>query len=358
MNTKKPFYPNCKPVLIGSFPIQDHREALDLVAAHTPEIPLWAQLPANPGEGMVAQFAPGLPGLVEKDGKIILDTGCRSFEDKLMEFYEEYISVTDGGEPLDLSRFALTPLQAPGFFALIERLDDWPCAPGALKAQITGPFTLGTMLVDQEGRAAFYDDRLRDCVVKIVAQKAKWQVQQLSAFNCPVMLFFDEPALAGFGSSAFISVSKDDIAACFAEVIEAVHDAGGLSGVHICANSDWSLVLDSSVDIISFDAYMVFEQFVMYGEKLKAFFESGRIVAWGIVPTSDSKAIQAETPESLETRWQNNMKAVQALGVDRDRLFAQSLITPACGTGSLDMKSTLKVLELTRDVSNIIRNKE
>ena len=33
---------------------------------------------------------------------------------------------------------------------------------------------------------------------------------------------------------------------------------GGLVGVHVCANTDWSLVLDSSADIVSFDAYALF----------------------------------------------------------------------------------------------------
>ena len=357
MNSSEKFKPNCLPTLIGSFPIKDHAQAADLVFKQTPEIPLWVQLPAYPREGMVAQFAPGLPGLVEGD-KIFLDSASDSFEEELLAYYEEYISVAEGGAPLEESRFKLTPEQAPGFFEFEKRIESDPQGLEAVKGQISGPFTLATSLTDEQGRAAFYDDRLRDCVVKMVALKAKWQVERLSRFNKPVIMFLDEPALAGFGSSAFISVTKEDVAAVFDECFEAIHAAGGLAGVHICANSDWSLVLDSPADIVSFDQFSVFDQFILFGGELKSFIEQGKIVAWGITPTFNADEIAAQTVDSLSSKWEDNVKQVEALGIDRDVILSQSLITPACGTGSLDFESACRVLELTRGVSNRINNKE
>ena len=63
------FQANCLPLLIGSLPINDHKEAIELVMNHTPEIPLWVQLPAYREEGMIEQFAPGLPGLKTEKNK-------------------------------------------------------------------------------------------------------------------------------------------------------------------------------------------------------------------------------------------------------------------------------------------------
>ena len=48
-----PLTPNCRPMLIGSFPMDDHSAASRLIMTHTPEIPLWAQLPVFPEEGML-----------------------------------------------------------------------------------------------------------------------------------------------------------------------------------------------------------------------------------------------------------------------------------------------------------------
>ena len=63
--TMKRVVPHCRPVLIGSLPLSDHEQALDLIWEHTPDFPLWPQLPQNPREGMVRQFLSGMPGLTE-----------------------------------------------------------------------------------------------------------------------------------------------------------------------------------------------------------------------------------------------------------------------------------------------------
>jgi len=119
--------------------------------------------------------------------------------------------------------------------------------------------------------------------------KPRWQVEKLSQCGVPVIVFIDKPGLAGFGTSAFISISREDINRVLSEVIEAVHEAGGLAGVHVCANTDWSLILDSPADVLSFDAYRFFDRLALYERPLKRFFDQDGILAWGIVPTSDSK---------------------------------------------------------------------
>ena len=96
------------------------------------------------------------------------------------------------------SRFALTADTAKGFFVFLECIQTLSEPPFAIKGQITGPVTFGLGLTDQNGKAIFYDEKIRDVAVKLIAQKARWQVKKLSGLGCPVMIFFDEPALAGF----------------------------------------------------------------------------------------------------------------------------------------------------------------
>jgi hypothetical protein len=193
--------------------------------------------------------------------------------------------------------------------------------------------------------------------VKLLSQKARWQVKKLSDFGSPFLIFFDEPALAGFGSSAMISVSRDEVAICFEEVIGAVHNEGGLAGIHVCANADWSLILESNADIISFDAYSYFDKLMLYSDHVKRFIEKRGILAWGIVPTLNSDDIEKETAESLVARWEAQSTAIEALGFDRSAILAQTFITPACGTGSLTIGLANKVLALTRQVSDTLREK-
>lgn len=350
------FKANALPVLIGSLPVTDHDQAINMVLKYTPDIPLWVQLPVYPEESMMAQFLDGVPGIMRNTDRIFLDTSGSTFEDDLLRFYEDYLAITEGGSPLDDTRFVLAPETAKGFFTLIDVMKSGSQSPLALKGQITGPVTLATGLTDQNKRALFYDDRLLDVVVKTVAIKARWQVEKLSQWGVPAIIFIDEPGLAGFGTSALISISREDVSRILSEVIDAVHQAGGLAGVHVCANTDWSLIMDSAADILSFDAYGFFDRLALYESSLKAFFDQGRILAWGIVPTSDSQDIDRETASALVDKWESQASRLETLGIEHTKILAQSLITPSCGTGSLTLDEATKVLEMTREVSQALRS--
>jgi hypothetical protein len=345
------FLPHGRACLIGSQPLNDHRAATRLILRYTPDIPTWVQLPVFKQEAMVPQFASGLPGLTQADERLFVDTAADGFDHQMLVFFESYLAVMEEGAPRDRSRFALSADTAPGFFTLLEELAAAPIRPAALKGQITGPVTFCTSLKDQLGRAIFYHEGLRDAAVKLIALKAAWQADRLRELGLPVMMFIDEPALAGYGSSELISISKEDIAACLGEVIDTIHDHGALAGVHVCANTDWSLLLESAVDIINFDAHGYFDRLILYADGIRRFVHRGGVLAWGMVPTLQADAIVAATLDSLWRDWQEKSAQVGALGIDQAALHAQSLITPSCGTGALTPELSLRVLELTQALS-------
>jgi len=349
------FKPRGLTAWIGSLPLEDHGKAVSMMMEYTPDIPLWIQLPHFQSEGMIAQFLPGMPGLKADGDRIFIQTGVDGFDDEMLAFFEEFMGIEEDESKLANSRFALTHKTAPGFFEFINNLDTLEKPPVAIKGQITGPFTFSTGVVDQDGKAIFYDDQLRDAAIKNIALKARWQVKQLKKYGVPVIMFLDEPGLTGFGSSAFISVSRQDVDACLEEVIAAIHEEGALAGVHVCGNAEWSVILDSSADIVSFDAYSFFDKFILYPEQIKSFIEKNGIIAWGIVPTGDIASVEKESVESLALLWENEIFQMEAIGIDRSRVIEQSLITPSCGTGSLPLDIAEKVIRMTRELSEKIR---
>jgi hypothetical protein len=353
---KTDFKGNALPVLIGSLPLTDHKQAAELVWQHTPEIPLWVQLPKLADENITRQFASGLPGLREEGGRTLIDTADRDFDSCLLRFYEEVLSLQDPDADLDNSRFALRPDSARGFFELITQLSMRKTPPLALKGQIIGPVTFSTSFCDQHGKAIYYEPQLRDAAVKLLAFGARWQVRQLSAIIRPVLLFIDDPALTGFGSSIHIGMTREDISQCLGEVIDAVHMEGGLAGVHVCANTDWTLILDSEADIVSFDAHTFFEQFIIYQASIGCFLQRGGLIAWGLIPTLDPGDIERETAGRLFKGWLSKAARVTESGIVREKLIAQSLITPACGMGTLPVHLAVKALAMTRELSQMIRN--
>ncbi len=352
------FEANGLPLLIGSLPVNDVREALALILESTPAIPLWPQLPANPLEGMLVQFNEGLPGIVEEPGKTFFDTSLPGFEDEQLRFYEEYLTVSENPALLAGSRFRVSAGRAAGLYGLHDLVASRNNGAVALKGQITGPFTMLTGITDRAKRLGYYDPTVRDLVVKTVAMKAAWQVGFLKeAAPLPVILFLDEPALAGLGSSAFISIGLNDIGADLAESVAAIHHAGGLAGVHVCANTDWMLLLDSELDIISFDAHGFFDRFATCRGAIHRYLDRGGMIAWGIVPTGNRELVEKESVESLVALWEKQAAQLAGNAYDLPALLRRTFITPSCGTGALDLETARRVLFLTSEVSFVLRRK-
>ena len=347
--------PHSLPILIGSLPLNSHREAVDQIFTFTPQIPLWPQLPVNQNEGMLQQFLPGMPGIRSCEERIFIDAEDEAFEAELLAFFEEYLMVTEGAVDIDTSRFRMRAEEGTGFFTFLEKAESHQEPLTAVKGQLTGPVTFCTGLVDQAGRAVFYNDQLRDAAVKHLALKAQWQTRQMAGLNAQPIIFFDEPGLAGVGSSAFITITPDDITSCLQEVFAPVHAEGGLVGVHVCANTEWSIIFDSGTDIVSFDAYSFFDKFILYPDHIKSFFERGGICASGIVPTTES-LIDSEDTDSLVHKWFDQAAQLEGIGIPAQKIFEQTLITPSCGTGTISERHALRVMELTRDVSEKIRS--
>ena len=269
------FKPELRPLLIGSLPVADHNEALDMVLAATPEIPLWVQLPVFQEEGMVPQFMPGMPGLVREEDRWRVDSANDAFEPALTAFYEDYLQAVENDAVLLESRFALAPDVARGFHVFMERVPQAKTSFLAVKGQVTGPVTFGLGLKDHQDRPVFYDLHTRDAAVKLLSLKAAWQVVRLKTLGVPVIVFVDEPALAGYGSSELISISGEEITAALEEVFGSIQHAGGLAGIHVCANTDWGLILKTGVDVVNFDAYGYAERFLLYAEEVKTFLARG-----------------------------------------------------------------------------------
>jgi methionine synthase II (cobalamin-independent) len=351
------FKANGLPLLIGSLPMDNHGAATQLVMDHTPELPLWVQLPRFTEEGMINQFLTGLPGLTILNGKHFLDTQKPGFDEEVLAFFEDYLAMSEPGSNLDGTRFAFTDEAGKGFNEFLRQVDQSIGSFVALKGQVTGPITFGTGVKDEQDKDIFYNDQLRDAAVKKLALNAGWQTKAFAKRGFTPIIFLDEPALAGFGTSAYITISKEDVISCIEEIVQEIHGQGGLAGVHVCANTEWDMLLGSNIDIISFDAFSYFDKFILYPDVIKTYLNKGGILAFGIVPTANAEEIAQQTTQGLVEKFEAQVAQLIALGFDRQTIIEQTFITPSCGTGSLDLEFAKKVLQLTKEVSGAVRAK-
>ncbi|MDE3089452.1 MAG: methionine synthase [Chloroflexota bacterium] len=351
------FTPRALATGIGSLPHPDPQDALDLILSSFPAIPFWPQLPHRDfRENMYAQFSEDLVGLKmdlprESLSAVIDDDTMAGVE----VFYARYLEN-------DPALFAVSRDYAAGLYALRERYSMLRDAKW-IKGQVTGPISFGLKVVDQNLRPMLYDDALRDVLVKHLARKAQWQERFLSqpceaeskepSQGLPTIIFVDEPSLALIGAS-MVALNRDEVVRDLEEVFSAL---SGLKATHCCGNTDWSLLLETSVNVISFDAYIYAENLALFADHVKRFLDRGGALAWGIVPTVEEQ-IAAETEDSLVARLDAAIGLLVKKGIDRDLLYERALITPACGLGTLSISAAERAFALTRAVSERVRERE
>jgi hypothetical protein len=357
----EPTEPRCRATTLGSLPHTDVARGTALVLEATPEIPSWVQFPKrNAYENMMVQFIEGWPALVETEERTYFDTTLSDYVEQLTGFYERYLEAIEEDDQSALQSFGLSERRAAGFAAIEARLPAHVATGQAwmLKGQVTGPFTQGTNLLDQDRRCAYYDEQLRDVVVKGVALKAAWQMERLSVYGLPLMVFLDEPSLVGFGSQTYLTVSREDVVGDIDEVVATIHARGGLAGVHCEENTDWGLLMETELDILDFDAYDHMQAMTLYPAELRAFLDRGGWLGWGIVPTLDRQAAATEDVDSLLPRFEAGVGQLVDKGFDRDLLLHRALITPSCGAGGMLTEPLAeRVLRVLRDLSLTLRER-
>lgn len=331
---------------IGSVPFVSSLEACRAILARADLIPFWPQLvQKDPREDMVIQYSPPLPCLKgdEKEKTLRYDPACNRSE-ALLRFYERFLA-------RDLEYFSLQPPYAEGFFSLLKVLEERTQPLPWLKGQIVGPITLGLSVKLTADRFLIHDVELMDAVVKALAMQAVYQIEHFRRLGARAILFLDEPSLSGYGS-AFTPLTEEEIRRILGETMALIREqAEALIGIHCCGNTDWSLLLSLDADIINLDAYGFGQPFLLYAEDIGRFLERNKAIAWGIVPTAGASG--REKPEELIDRLTGYLEDLIQKGLDRERLYTQALLTPACGMGTLPEELALRLLSLLAESRRI-----
>ena len=337
---------------IGSLPYVQADEALEQVFKYVPNIPFWPQLPKrDKREGMSAQYLQHIaPVPQSEEGDVFGTFAYDNVDSRLEKFYEKITQQ-------DIDYFKITRDYALGLYAFKEKIQANPALLKQIefiKCGITGPFTIGASIKDEDGKAYLYDPIAMQALIEGLAMKALWQIKFLSEFNKKIIMFIDEPYLAGFGS-AYTPLTREYVVSGLTELSVKIRAGGVLVGVHCCGNTDWSILTDTkTIDIINFDASAFMDKFVLYASNIGAFLKRGGIICWGIVPTQEFTG--QETASQLVDKIKSGIDILVKKGVDRELLYEKMLISPACGLGSLDVPRAEKILKLLAQTSEILQN--
>jgi methionine synthase II (cobalamin-independent) len=327
------------PIGIGSLPHKDPFEASKVILNYFPESPYWPQLSARDlKEGMLTQFTEGMPGVAMDGEKVYFHSPFNPASE-----WEKFFEASSEG---NLNDFMIGKEYASGFYALLELLKGK--RPLLVKGQITGPITFGLGVSDEKKIPILYDPNLKEMLLKITASKARLQERMLSkvAPEAQTLIFLDEPLLSGYGSIS-MNLGKEEIIKC---LNQATSTLKGLSGIHICGATDWSVIMETRIKVIHFDAYRFFSNMLAYAPELKGFLLKGGILAWGIVP-AEEEFLEQETTSRLMKSLEEKIGLLIKEGIPEELLMKNSLISQSCGLSTLSEDLAEKALKLTKEIS-------
>ena len=323
---------------IGSLPHTDPAEACRIILDSV-DIPFWPQLPQRSFlELMVPQYSEGFPFIRIEGEDIHVE---KAEEEALSAFYEAIANK---------SGFPISEEYAAGFYAFLNILKQQNLRFDTLKGHITGPLTFALSLTDKEKRPIFFDEEMKELSLELLKGKASWQIEMLKPFAEKVMIFIDEPILSALGTSAYLGVSNEEATRMLREVVKHIKECGGIAAIHCCGKADWPLVLSSGIDVFNYDSYFFWDTLSIYPEEMKAFIDNNGYIAWGVIPTTE--AIKDVNLQGLHEQLERGLTSLEKIGIPKDKLRQQVLITPSCGTGSLNIENALKVFSLLKELKN------
>lgn len=317
---------------IGSMPHKDSFSACELILKYF-DIPYWPQLPQySPNEQMITQFSEGLPGITFQSGKVYIKKNEEAINKWLSNYIEESSSLIS-------ENFAI------GLYSMAEALKDKKLK--VFKGQITGPVTFTLSLKDEEGKLIYFDETFRELAVMHLKSKAKWQIEFLKNFAHEIIIFIDEPILQAVGTSVYISVDFSEAMRLIKELANFIKQFNVKVGLHCCGRADWKEVLSTGIDILSFDAFSFFDFFKIYKDEISEFLNKNGYIAWGFIPTTDD--LNSLSDEAIIKQALNK---IDEIAQESSLIYRNSIITPSCGMGSLDISSSERVCKILRDLKH------
>jgi hypothetical protein len=211
--------------------------------------------------------------------------------------------------------------------------------PARVKAQVTGPLTLGMAL----HAAGMPSTRAFQRAAEV---SRAWMValEALVAERLPdagLLLFLDEPALSSW--------SRDDGPLDREEAIDVLSGAlaavDSVTGVHVCSAGDVALALAAGPEVLG---VAVGQEVVRHAVAISRFLDGDGWIAWGAVPTD------RPVGESADPHWRALTSVwcdLTRRGCDPVPLRTRGVITPVCGLAGYGASQAERVLGIARELA-------
>jgi hypothetical protein len=226
-----------------------------------------------------------------------------------------------------------------GLLAFLDVASQAERTPVRVKAQMTGPLTLGTAL-HAAGMPAPRAYQRAATVTRAWSEA----LEALVAAHLPdagLVLFLDEPSLVAWrGDDA--PLDRESAIDVLSGALAAVDS---VTGVHVCGEGDLTLALEAGPEVLGVE---VSDDLVQQTVGLARFLDGDGWIAWGAVPTD------RPVGESADPHWRVLARVWCELtrrGCDPVPLRTRGMVTPACGLAGYGASQAERVLGIARELA-------
>ncbi len=340
-----PFAPAGLPLLLGSLPHTDARQAVAIARQYTGKLLAWPQLPQRSfREQSVVQSARGFPGLVvdEANKRVYVDRLRAERElDRLTLAYLE-----------NSAQYARLPANdAPGLSNVLDQEHE-RTGVQALVGHVLGPISLALQLADENQKPLINDAMFFDAIVQHVRLQATWQEARLGELTGATLICLEEPFLEMVGQP-FLPIDWDEARARIDEVLSGLN---GGRALYAGGALDWEAAMSTVAELIIGDVYNHGDQLVRAAAALTAFLKEDGMVGFGLVP-ADAAQLTSITVADLVEHLDQLLNQLIPFGIAPDVLVSQSIITSTAGLGMLDVAAAEQALQYMAEVSSQLRER-
>lgn len=326
---------------IGSLPHSQLELALQM--ALQVDVPYLPQLPAgNPSEFMIPGALDGLPGLrFDAEGLCTVDTDA--WQQKREEFSASVEAALTSGE---LGAFEPSPQASRAWKPFLWEIGHRKLA--FAKVQIAGPSTVRWATKMSTGQPVSESAELDQQIFRLLLAKALAMAKALRRASATPILYLDEPGLYALDRTNpqhLIALQE------FKVLVMALQREGALVGLHCCGNTEWDLLFDCGVDLLSLDVRLSLDAALEDRRALDRFLASGAAFSLGIIPTNVTASFAVpELVDSVEASF------IATFGRDHAReVVTRSVLTPACGLAMRSVVVAEKTFEQLREAQRLLK---
>lgn len=327
---------NFKNLPTGSLPYDNIQLCKQMVLRLYDKIPYLPELPIiDPNDNIINRSFGNIPGIVIKDGKILLpDENSDKFTLAMLDL-DRVLNTAD------LREYEPYGVNAPFtelYYAMLEKFK-----PQYTVMNFTGPFTFTNSVFNKNATLLLTDKTYRKFIIQAVSVKALWYVYKVKSIspNTVPIVMFNESMLYKFGTMKRNSdiITNDIAVSLMSKVFEKVRNAGALVGVQSFEKCNWQLVFDTDcVDYISMDAYNNPANLNILAKSVNKFLAKGGYINWGIIPVMNERAISSINIDIIYNRFINTIEGLAAAGVSMDMLYKNATVSIQ---GNIDVYSIL-----------------